>query len=153
MNVDTLVTPWLIWFIIGIGFAFLELMLPYFIVLFFGIGCLGVAAALLLWDLTLTQQFFVFIVTTISSLVLLRRWLMRIFSGVSSDKPSDDYDDFPYKERVTVLISIVPPNSGRIRHRGTAWNAVADEEIHAGETAEIIRYHGNSRQTFFVRKI
>ena len=153
MNLDALITPWLIWFLLGIGLAFLELYLPGFIVLFFGIGCLGTSGALLLWDLSLTQQILLFLTTSITSLLLLRKWLMRIFRGVSSDKPDEDFDDFPRGAHVKVLKTITPDNSGRIQYRGTAWDALADETIEAGDTVEIVRYATNSRQVFFVHKI
>ena len=36
--------PWLIWFVIGIAVSLSELVLPGFVIIFFGIGCLGAAA-------------------------------------------------------------------------------------------------------------
>lgn len=153
MNLGTLFTPWLIWFLLGIGLAFLELYLPGFIVLFLGIGCWVTAGALLLWDLSPTQQILLFITTAVISLLFLRKWLMRIFRGVSSDKQDEDFDDFPQGVHVTVLKTITPTENGRIQYRGTTWYATAEETIEEGKTAEIIKYADNSRQIFFVRKI
>lgn len=152
MEPESLLTPWLAWFLIGIAFAGAELFLPFFIFLFFGIGCFGVVVALLLFDLPLSQQLTIFIIVTISSLVLLRTWMMRTFRGIKTDQTDKDFDDFPHGERVTVIKPIVPPGSGRIQHRGTAWDAVADEVVDAGQTVEIVGYAGNSRQVFHVRK-
>ena len=149
---DGVITPWLVWFLAAVGFAVLELFLPFFIFLFFAFGCLGVAVVLLLVDLPLAQQLTTFIVVTLTSLILLRKWMMRTFRGVTADRPDKDFDDFPYGERVQVLKAIVPPQAGRIHHRGTAWDAVADEPLEAGETVEIIGPAGNNRQTFHVRK-
>jgi inner membrane protein len=150
---DSLITPWLIWFLLGIGMAFLELYLPGFIVLFFGIGCWGTAVALLIRDFSLTWQILLFITISITSLLLLRKWLMRVFRGVSPDKPGQGFDDFPGGVRVTVVKAITPPGSGRIQYRGTAWDAVAEERVEVGATVEIVRYAGDSRQIFFVRRI
>ena len=61
LNPDTIFSAWLIWFLLGIGLAFLELYMPGFIVLFFGVGCWIVAGTLLILDLTITQQLIVFI--------------------------------------------------------------------------------------------
>ncbi|WP_045218053.1 NfeD family protein [Desulfonatronum thioautotrophicum] len=149
---DAWITPWLAWFLAAIAFATLEMFLPIFIFLFIAIGCLGVALALLLFDLSLTQQLILFIVVTISSLLVLRKSMMRIFRGVTADRSDTDFNDFPYGERVQVLRAIKPPQAGRIQHRGTAWDAVADEPVDAGTTVEIIGYTGSSRQTFHVRK-
>ncbi len=144
---------WLIWFILGIVVAFFELYLPGFILLFFAIGCLSTAAALLVLDINLTQQILVFLITSITSLVLLRKWMMRTFRGTSSINHDGDFDDFPYGVQVQVLQKISPRKTGRIQYRGTAWDAVADESIEPGETAEIVRFSGNSKQIFVVRKV
>ena len=143
----------LIWFLLGIVLAFLELQIPGFFVMFFGIGCWIVAGALLLWDLTVAQQITIFIVATISSIVLLRRFLVRVFRGDSSDGEAEGLDDLPKGLHVKVLRSISPNTTGRIQHRGTPWDAISDEEIQEGETVEIVRYADSSRATFFVKKV
>lgn len=153
MNIGILMTPWLIWFLLGIGLAFLELYLPGFIVIFFGIGCWITAGALLIWNLGLTQQILLFITTAVISLLLLRKWMMRVFHGVSSDKQDEDFDDFPKGIHATVLKTITPVDYGRIQYRGTSWYATAEETIETGKTVEIVKYADNSRQVFFVRKI
>ena len=153
MNLDISTASWLIWFLLGTGLAFLELYLPGFVVLCFGIGCWATVGALLFWELSLTHQILLFVTTSITSLVLLRKWLMRVFRGTSSDKSEDEFDDFPKGARVTVLKSISPGRCGRIQYRGTAWDAEAEETIEVGATVEIERYAANSRQIFFVRRI
>jgi membrane protein implicated in regulation of membrane protease activity len=153
LNPDSIFSAWLVWFLLGVGLAFLELQMPGFIVLFFGIGCWVVAGALLIWPLTLTQQVLLFLVGTIVSIVLLRTWLMRVFRGFSSDRAETDFDDFPKGEHVKVIERISPQTNGRIRFRGTFWDAAADDEIEKDETVEIIRYAGSSRQVFFVKKL
>lgn len=144
---------WLIWFILSVVIAFLELYLPGFILLFFAIGCLSTAAALLVLDIGLTQQILIFLITSITSLLFLRKWMIRTFRGTSSSNNDDDFDDFPYGVQVQVLQKISPRKAGRIQYRGTAWDAVADESIEQGETAEIVSFSGNSKQTFVVRKV
>lgn len=144
---------WLIWFVLGVIIAFLELYLPGFILLFFAIGCLSTAAALLVLDIDLAQQVIIFLITSVTSLLLLRKWMMRTFKGASSANNEGDFDDFPYGVHVQVLQKISPQKSGRIQYRGTAWDAVADESIEPGETVEIVRFSGNSKQIFVVRKV
>ena len=153
MNLDVWIAPWLVWFLAAIVFATLEMFMPFFIFLFFAIGCLGVVLALLVFDISLSQQLVIFIIVTISSLIMLRKWMMGIFRGVTTDRTDKDFDDFPYGERVQVLRDIKPPQPGRVQHRGTAWDAVSDQDIEAGTTVEIIGYAENSRQTFQVRKV
>lgn len=152
MSLDIIIQAWLIWFLLGVGLALLELFLPGFILLFFAIGCWAAAGALLIHELSLTQQILVFIVTSIVSLVLLRQWMMQTFQGTSSETVEGDYDDFPLGLRVPVIKTISPDSSGRIQYRGTAWDAVAEETIEEGATVEIVGYAGKSRLTFLVRK-
>ena len=153
LNPDTIFSAWLIWFLLGIGLAFLELYMPGFIVLFFGVGCWIVAGTLMVLDLTITQQIFVFIASTITSIVLLRRIVIRIFRGFAVGHARNDFDDFPIGVHVKVVQSITPSSNGRIHYRGTFWDAAADEEIDEGEIVEIMRFADNSRLVFFVKKI
>jgi inner membrane protein len=152
LNPDSIISAWLIWFLLGIGLAFLELYMPGFIILFFGVGCWIVAGTLLILELTITQQIVVFIASTITSLVLLRKLVIRIFRGFSIDQAHKDFDDFPKGVRVKVVQRITPNSKGRIHYRGSFWDAVADDEIGEGDYVEIIRFAENSRQVFFVKK-
>jgi len=152
LNPDSIFSAWLIWFLLGIGLAFLELYMPGFIVLFFGVGCWIVAGTLLILELTITQQIFVFIASTITSLVLLRKLVIKIFHGFFVDQANKDFDDFPKGVSVKVVQRITPNSNGRIHYRGSFWDAAADDEIGEGEYVEIIRFAKNSRQIFFVKK-
>lgn len=149
---DVIFPAWLVWFLLGIVFAVLELMVPGFIVIFFGIGCWVVAGFLLVLDLTIAQQIAVFSVSTIASILLLRKFLAKQLRGASYGGAGEDYDDFPKGVRVKVVRSISPNAPGRIQYRGTLWDAASDEEIQEGESVEIVRYADNSRLAFFVKK-
>lgn len=145
---------WLIWFGVGVALAFFELLLPGFIVFFFGIGCWVTALVLLLGaDLSVTWQLALFLSSSLLALILLRKGMMRIFKGTLADKPEQEFADFPLGQRVKVVRTIQPPDSGRIQHRGTEWDAVAEDTLVAGETVEIVRFADTSRKCFFVRKI
>lgn len=148
-----LLTPWLIWMLMGFALALLEMALPGFIVIFFGLGCLITGAALLLFDLSLSQQVLLFLCASLISLIGLRSWAHRTFKGASPGNGTDSLDDFPHVAKVPVTKSISVNEYGRIRYRGTDWYATADEEIDAGSTVEIVRYADTSRQVFFVKKL
>lgn len=150
---ESIFAPWLIWFIAGVVLAFVELMAPGIIIIFFGVGCWVVAGVLAIYPITLSQQVLLFIVASILSIVFLRKWFMKIFKGMSSDKNETDYDDFPRGEKVEVVQVIRPHSTGRVKFRGTLWDAASDEEIDEGETAELVKYAENSNQVFFVKKI
>ena len=150
---DLFGAQWIIWFVVGMGLAFLELFMPGLVIIFMALGCWIVAGVLLIWPLTVTQQVLLFIGGTVVSIVLLRTWFMRTFRGISSDKAQTGFDDFPQGVHVQVVKGITPNANGRIQFRGTLWDASANEEIDQGETVEIVNYAGESRQIYFVRKI
>ncbi len=106
--------PWLILFVVGVVLAFVELMEPVIIIIFFGVGSWVVAGVLAIYPITLSQQVLLFIVASILSIVFLRRWFMKIFKGMSSDKNETDYDDFPRGEKVEVVQAIHPHLTGRM---------------------------------------
>ena len=150
---EMLASPWLIWFLIGMGLAFMELFMPGFVIIFMALGCWVVALAVLIWPLSLTQQILLFIVGTVISIVFLRTRFLKTFQGTSMDSTPAGFDDFPYGIHAPVVKKITPNSMGRIKYRGTLWDASAEEEIEEGEIVEIIDFSGSSRQTFFVRKV
>jgi len=152
LSMDALVSTWLVWFVMGIALALVELMMPGFVVLFFGVGCLAVAGALLVWPLTVAQQFLLFVGATLVSIVLLRKWCMKIFQGTSSGREETNYDDFPKGAQARVVAPITPKTQGRIAFRGTLWDAASNEEIETGEMVEIVRFDDDSTQIYFVKK-
>lgn len=146
-------SPWLLWFGAGIILAILELALPGFILIFFALGCLVTACVFLFFEPTLTQQLMIFLIASIGSLFLLRHWLSQTFRGSLSDQDKGDYDDTPQGQKATVVSTVGPQKTGRIRYRGTDWCAMADESLEAGTVVEILGYADNSRQTFRVAKL
>jgi inner membrane protein len=149
---DNSLPPWLIWFLIGVGLALLELQLPMFVVIFFGIGALITSGALLVVDMSLPAQVLLFLTGSILSLVALRRTMIKIFQGASSDA-ADELDGPPVGVRVKVVRAISPDMPGKISYRGSFWSAEAEVYIDVDETAEIIGFAEPSRSTFRVKKI
>ena len=149
---DMFLPAWLIWFILGILLAFVELFMPGFIVIFFGVGCWVVAGVLLILPLTAAQQVFLFIAATVFSLVALRKWSLRIFKGGASHQAEKEYDDFPAGAQARVVQRISPQTRGRIQFRGTFWDAAADEEIEKDQIVEIVRFADDSHQVYLVKK-
>ncbi len=52
-----------------------------------------------------------------------------------------------------VIADILPDKPGRIKYRGTSWQAISEEgEIKAGETASLIAKSDEESMTFIVKK-
>ena len=117
----------------------LELIVPGMVLVFLGAGALLVA--LLVW-LGLVQTWVASITTWfIASLVLLlvlRGFFQRFISG-DAETQSTDEDFDTYGKVVDVVEAIGPDKEGRIRYRGTTWQAACyDNTLEAGTKAQIV---------------
>jgi membrane protein implicated in regulation of membrane protease activity len=132
-----IVSPVLIWFLVGIGCFLVEMALPGFILFFFGIGAWCVALALVVTALSLSGQLLVFLGCSLVSLVLLRAKLRTVFQGSAFEEEDSMVIDVAAATG-EVTDDIIPPASGRVKYGGSFWNAVADKEIKAGTVVDIV---------------
>lgn len=127
------------WIVAGAVLIVLELIVPGMVLVFLGAGALLVA--LLVW-LGLVQTWVASITTWfIASLVLLlvlRGFFQRFISG-DAETQSTDEDFDTYGKVVDVVEAIGPDKEGRIRYRGTTWQAACyDNTLEAGTKAQIV---------------
>ncbi len=127
------------WIVAGVVLIVLELIVPGMVLVFLGAGALLVA--LLVW-LGLVQTWVASITTWfIASLVLLlvlRGFLQRFISGDAETQSTDEEFDI-YGKVVDVVEAIGPDKEGRIRYRGTTWQAACyDNTLEAGTKAQIV---------------
>lgn len=138
----------IIWFLLGLVLILSELMLPGVVLLFFGIGAW--LAATLLWlgviD-SLAMSLAVFTVTSVLSLLLLRKYVVRTFKGRKSGEDNVNEEQEFIGKLATVLETIDPNREGgKIEFRGVQWNATAEEVIEKGVSVRIA-----SRENLTVR--
>lgn len=131
--------PELIWFLVGIALLLLEFMLPGLIVFFFGVGACIVAVVCLFTDISINSQLVIFILSSVASLLLLRKWLKGIFIGHVTAKQdiTKNIDEF-VGQRAVVVQKITPKMPGKVELHGTNWQAQADAEIEQGQAVEVI---------------
>jgi membrane protein implicated in regulation of membrane protease activity len=131
--------PELIWFLIGLVLLILEFALPGLIIFFFGVGAWAVALVCLITDIGINTQLIIFIVSSVLSLLCLRKWLKGIFLGhtVLKQDLRENLEEF-IGQRAVVKEKIVPKAGGKVEFHGTNWEAFADEEIAEGTVVEII---------------
>ena len=129
--------PAIIWFAIGLVLLLAELALPGLIVMFFGLGAWVTALVYLLFDLSFNNQLLVFILSSILSVVILRRSLKNRWW--KQRKSVNELADEFMGRTCSVVHTILPgPVGGKVNFKGTTWKALAKVEIRAGETARII---------------
>ncbi len=136
---------WFVWALIGIACIGFEMLLPGFVIFFFGLGglvtalcCLIPFVAYMLW-----LQVLIFIVSSILSLVFLRKRFSRIFGGTIFDSKKGNPDADGIGRIADVVETAGITKEGRIKFQGTTWKAVTLEgEIKAGNPARIIAREG-----------
>ena len=134
-GLDAWLKPEIIWFLIGLVLLVLEFSAPGLIIAFFGAGAWIVALICLIFDISLTTQLFIFLITSILLLVFLRKSLRKVFKLEAFDK--NEMEDFIGKT-ATVTSKIIPNKPGKVDMNGTSWEAESDVEIAKGKTVRII---------------
>ena len=134
---DVTFSPWLIWVLAGIAVMLAELAVPGFVIIFFGLGCLGAAAVAVFAPDAFSAQVVVFLIVSVASLMTLRKVAMRVFVGRSEGPETEDLGNVPVGARITLDQDLEAGRVGRVRFRGTMWDAVSEDRIPAGSDAEI----------------
>lgn len=136
-------SPEITWFVLGIVLLAFEMALPGFVIFFFGVGALLTAAATLLFPINLNGQLIVFLISSLASLFLLRKYIKRTFFGVTLD--SDEAVDSALAsrgERAEVVKDIIPPAEGKVKYSGTTWRALSEHQIDKGQIVTIMSQDG-----------
>ncbi len=127
------------WIVVGAGLIVLELIVPGAVLVFLGAGALLVALFIWLgliqtWVTSITAWF----ISSLVLLLVLRSFFQRFVSG-DVEKQSTDEDIDAYGDVVEVVETIGPDREGRIRYRGTTWQATSyDYTLEAGTKAQIV---------------
>lgn len=129
---------WL-WIYAGAGLVLLELIVPGFILCFFGLSAMtvGLLRFVLGDGFALTWQLAAFSVLSVLYIALLRRFLTRVFVGGKVEAATDfDNESVGRTGRVTEAIN--PPLTGRVLIGDSEWTASADGPIPAGADVKVV---------------
>lgn len=130
-------SPVLLWFLAGIVFLALELLLPGLIVFFFGLGAWCAALVLFLVPMSLATQLLVFLASSLLLLLVLRSFVKKIFLGRTLEK--DAMESAQLVEGIgEVIEDIRPPALGKIKYSGSFWQASADQVLVKGTAVRIL---------------
>lgn len=131
MDASIFSKPELVWFLVGLLLFLFELVLPGFVIFFFGVGAWVTALACLIGDPGINLQIIIFAVTSVVSLAALRRMIQRKL--IIKDNLAEAVEDEFSGKEATALTDISAGNEGKINFKGTTWNAESESEIHAGQ--------------------
>ena len=144
---DINLSPAAIWFIVGFVLLILEFALPGLIIFFFGIGAWIVALACLFTDLSFNNQLILFMVSSLLSVLLLRKSLRKML--MSRKLPCGLLEDEFIGKTAKAETAISPGNNGKIAFKGSSWQASSTEIIAPGENVIIT---GNESIVLTVKK-
>ena len=142
----------IIWLLAGIILVFTEMFIPGLVIAFFGGGALIVA--LTTWvglTETLAPQLFVFIVTSLLLLILLRSYFKKTFLGKLQGE--DDIQNFNIEiGKIVPVVEYIEPGEvgGKVRYQGTNWAAISKDKIAPGDSVKIV---GCDNITLIVEKV
>ncbi len=136
---DFLSAQWL-WLYVGAFLMFAELMVPGFVIFFFGLAAAAVGMLLFVLPQNLQPtpawQMALFTLFSIVFLVTLRRMVKSVFLG---DRVASDPLRSEYVGRFCEVVSAIAPTApGRVILGDAEWNAVADVELEVGARARVI---------------
>lgn len=120
---------WFFWAVAGVLCIGLEMLIPGFVVFFFGVGALLVALCSLLPFIkeTVWLQLLLFIVFSGLSIVFLRKKFKDTFYGSVLEKTEGASDEDGVGETCEVVETASCVVPGRIRFKGTTWTALVSK--------------------------
>jgi len=124
--------PELVWFLIGLVLFLLELVLPGFVIFFFGVGAWITALLCLVANPGINLQVIVFAITSVLSLILLRKMIQKRFFYSKEELSKEVEDEFTGKEAVAVD-DFEPGKTGKVDFKGTSWKAESSSPIQKGD--------------------
>ncbi len=130
-SMDKLLSPPVVWGVLGLILFLAELVLPGLILFFFAVGAWVVALLSLFLDLSVASQLFIFLVASVLSVVFFRRSLSRLLSKKSQGNELIE-DEFIGRNAVAET-AIRPGLDGKVNFRGVSWSASSADTIEAGE--------------------
>jgi inner membrane protein len=131
----------LLWFGVGLVLLLLELALPGFIIMFFGIGAWVVAIGI--WTGVLDSfntEIVVFLASSLLTLALFRKKGRKLFEGKVTGRLAEGASIDDIKGSRAIVVSPLEPNrlGGKVEFHGTLWDASSDVPVAKGDVVEII---------------
>lgn len=145
---------WIFWAILGAVLVVAEVFTTGFVLLWFGIGALAAGLAGLLGVHSITVQFLIFAIVSISLTAASRTIFVNYFSREKSGGDlKSGVESLPGKIGTVVSSSRGSMHEGAVKVFGSTWTAYpaeGEEPLEAGDRVEVTRVQGAS---IYVRRI
>ena len=132
-----------LWILLGLGIMSMELFLPGFILVFFGLGAVLTGLLLVFIPMGINTQLVLFTIVSIVLLAGFRRMAQGYFVGrVANVNPTGAAMEKFNGETAVVTEDIIPNSTkGKVEFHGSFWNADADTEIAKGQKVTVLTRH------------
>jgi membrane protein implicated in regulation of membrane protease activity len=137
MSTSIFSKPEIVWFIIGLVLFLLELVMPGFVIFFFGVGAWLTALLCLIAEPGINLQVITFAITSVLSLLIFRKMIQKRFFYTREDRSDAVEDEFTGKEALAVA-DFDADKRGKVDFKGTTWKAESGSEIKMGQSVIII---------------
>jgi len=137
MSESILSRPEVIWFIIGLVLLLLELVMPGFVIFFFGVGAWITALVCLFSHPGINLQVTIFALSSVLTLLIFRRMIRNKLIYSKDGRSEAVEDEFTGREAVA-LTDFGSGRKGKVEFKGTSWDAESGSDIRAGQNVIII---------------
>ena len=129
---------WL-WIYAGAALMLLELVAPGFILCFFGLSAATVGVLKFAFGeaFTLTWQLATFSAFSVLYIIILRRYLKRVFVGGKVETKTD-FDNESVGRVGKLTAAILPPLTGRVMLGDSEWTAESERPIEVGANVRVV---------------
>ncbi len=136
---------WGVWLAIGLVLMGVEIVMPGFVIFWFGVG--GLITAILTKIVLADSPAMQWLVFFGSSLIFLAAWFLYFKRFIKKTDPSDVRDPTLMKLKGRVTQKITPGSPGRVElndyyHSIKEWKAESDTIIETGEEIKVIESRG-----------
>ena len=129
--------PEIFWFILGLGLFLLELVMPGFIIFFFGLGAWITALVCLIGNPGTNLQIIIFALSSAVLLIALRRIIQKKYLNSKNIRSEDVEDEFTGKEALAT-VDFGGIKKGKVEFKGTTWTAESSSDIIEGQRVIIV---------------
>ncbi len=147
-------SAWILWVVLGVILIIAEVFTPGFVLLWFGIGALAAAFAGVVGVDSLSLQFLIFAIVSVSLTAASRTIFVNYFSRErTGNELKSGVDALPGKIGTVVSSSKGALNEGAVKVFGSTWTAYPSEgedALEAGDRVEVERVQGAS---IYVRRV
>lgn len=134
------------WLVLGLILCAVEIFIPSFVVIWFGVSALFVGVIALVTDLSFTLQLLIWVLLSVSDLVV---WLKFVQPRLKNKSLSGMSREALLGQQGTVLE--VNPDRGRGRMRFSVpvlgsdeWQFICDEALSSGDRVRVVELSGNT---------